>query len=194
VTFHRDGAVLHVLDVSDTRASASNHVFATIPIRDEDRDTLSLDLNEGFDTVRSEEDRTGEDYYGRIDRHDETTFRLFERKAVSVSYHDAMLVFDQERAPRAGGWKNRWESSSPTSPISKGALVIDGRTSPTTPGRRHCSAALHAPPTPTTPSARRAGRRSAPTSSATARSSRRTRWSRSRRRSGPWMPPSCRSP
>jgi hypothetical protein len=71
-------------------------VFATIPIRDEDRDTLSLDLNEGFDMVRSEEDRTGEDYYGRIDRHDQTTFRLFERKAVSVSYHDAMLVFDQE--------------------------------------------------------------------------------------------------
>jgi uncharacterized protein DUF4953 len=96
VTLQRDGAVLHMLDVSDTRASARNRVLATIPIRDEDRDTLSLDLNEGFDTVRSEEDRTGEDYYGRIDRHDETTFRLFERKAVSVSYHDAMLVFDQE--------------------------------------------------------------------------------------------------
>ncbi|HET9833633.1 MAG TPA: zinc-dependent metalloprotease [Vicinamibacterales bacterium] len=96
VTFQRDGAVLHMLDVSDTRASAPTHVFATIPIRDEDRDTFSLDLNEGFDTVRAEEDRTGEDYYGRIDRHDETTFRLFERKVVSVSYHDAMLVFDQE--------------------------------------------------------------------------------------------------
>jgi len=96
VMFHRDGAVLHMLDVSDTRASAPDHVFATIPIRDEDRDTLSLDLNEGFDRVRSEEDRTGEDYYGRIDRRDHTTFRLFERKAVSVSYHDGILVFDQE--------------------------------------------------------------------------------------------------
>ncbi len=96
VTFHRDGAVLHMLDVSDSRASAPNHIFATIPIRDEDRDTLSLDLNEGFDAVRSEEDRTGEDYYGRIDRHDETTIRLFDRKAVSIAYHDAMLAFDQE--------------------------------------------------------------------------------------------------
>jgi hypothetical protein len=46
--------------------------------------------------VYSEEDRTGEDYYGRIDRHDQTTFRLFDRKVVSVSYHDAMLVFDQD--------------------------------------------------------------------------------------------------
>src|SRR5579871_2972476 len=42
VTFHRDGAVLDVFDVSDTRGRASNDVFATIPIRDEDRDTLSL--------------------------------------------------------------------------------------------------------------------------------------------------------
>jgi hypothetical protein len=96
VTFRRDDAVLQMLDVSDTRTGAPNHPFATIPIRDEDRDTLSLDLNEGFDRVHTEEDRTGEDYYGRIDKHDETTFRLFERKAVSVSYHDAMLVFDQE--------------------------------------------------------------------------------------------------
>jgi len=96
VTFRRDDAVLQMLDVSDTRTSAPNHPFATIPIRGEDRETLYLDLNEGFDAVHSEEDRTGEDYYGRIDKHDETTFRLFERKAISVSYHDAMLVFDQE--------------------------------------------------------------------------------------------------
>jgi hypothetical protein len=95
VTFHRDGAVLQMLDVSDTRTSPPNRVFATIPIQDEDRDSLYLDLNEGFDTVHFEEDRTGEDYYGRIGKHDETTFRLFGRKAVSVSYHDSMLVFDQ---------------------------------------------------------------------------------------------------
>src|SRR5215470_2163641 len=95
VTFRRDHSVLEMLDLSDTRA-VPKHPFATIPIRDEDRDTLYLDLNEGFDRVHSEEDRTGEDYYGRIDKHDGTTFRLFERKAVSVSYHDAMLVFDQE--------------------------------------------------------------------------------------------------
>jgi hypothetical protein len=96
VTFERDGAVIDMLDVSDPRASAGHRISATIPIRDEDRDALYLDLNEGFDTLRSEEDRTGEDYYGRIDRHDGTLLHLFERKAVSISYHDAMLVFDQE--------------------------------------------------------------------------------------------------
>src|SRR5215831_7071197 len=42
VTFHRDGAVLRMLNVSDTRASVPDQVFATIPIRDEARDTLDL--------------------------------------------------------------------------------------------------------------------------------------------------------
>jgi hypothetical protein len=96
VTFEREGAVLHMFDGSDTQGNARRLMFATIPIRDEDRDTLYLDLNEGFDKLHSEEDRTGEDYYGRIDRRDQTTFRLFERKAVSVSYHDGVLMFDQE--------------------------------------------------------------------------------------------------
>src|SRR5215471_9544515 len=96
VIFQRAGAVLPMLDVSDPRDGSPAHVLATIPIRHETESTLDVDLNEGFDTVYSEEDRTGEDYYGRIDRHDDTALRLFERKAVSVSYHDAMLVFDQE--------------------------------------------------------------------------------------------------
>jgi uncharacterized protein DUF4953 len=96
VRFRRDGALLHMLDASDMRDSAPSTVLATIPIRREDRDTLDVDLNEGFDTVSYEEDRTGEDYYGRIDRRDGTVFRLSERKALSVSYHGAMLVFDQE--------------------------------------------------------------------------------------------------
>jgi hypothetical protein len=93
VVFRRDGEVLHMLNVSDP--SSPTHVLATLPIRHETGSTLDVDLNEGFDRIYSEEDRTGEDYYGRIDRHDETTFRLFDRKAVSVSYHDALLVFDQ---------------------------------------------------------------------------------------------------
>ena len=104
VRFQRNGAFLHMLDVSDARDAAPGHVLAAIPILKEDRDTLEVDLNTGFDTVPSEEDRTGEDYYGRIDRHDETAFRLFERKAASVSYHDAMLVFDQEARTDTGRW------------------------------------------------------------------------------------------
>jgi Met-zincin len=102
VIFERDGAVLHMLDVSDTRGSDFTRVLASIPIRRETRGTLDLDLNEGFDTVYREEDRTGEDYYGRIDRRDVRAFRLFERKPVSMSRHDATLVFDQEARTEDG--------------------------------------------------------------------------------------------
>jgi hypothetical protein len=96
VVFERAGAVLRMLDVSDPRDGSPAPVLATIPIRHETGTTVEVDLNEGFDMVYSEEDRTGEDYYGRIDRHDQTEFRLFDRMVVSVSYHDALLVFDQD--------------------------------------------------------------------------------------------------
>ena len=72
VIFQRAGAVLHMLDVSDPPDGTATHLLATIPIRHETGSTLDVDLNEGFDRVYSEEDRTGEDYYGRIDRHDQT--------------------------------------------------------------------------------------------------------------------------
>jgi hypothetical protein len=102
VTFNRDGEVLHVIDVSDTRGGAPPHVFATIPIRSETCTTLDLDLNGGLDTVYTEEDRTGEDYYGRMVRHDDAGFGLVERKTVSVSYHHSTLVFEQEALTDAG--------------------------------------------------------------------------------------------
>jgi len=65
VIFQRAGAVLHMLEVSDPRDGSPTHVLAIIPIRHETASTLDVDLNEGFDRVYSEEDRTGEDYYGR---------------------------------------------------------------------------------------------------------------------------------
>src|SRR5207247_5280662 len=74
VIFERAGGVLRMLDVSDPRDGSPTLVLATIPIRHETGTTLDVDLNEGFDTVYFEEDRTGEDYYGRIDRHDQSTF------------------------------------------------------------------------------------------------------------------------
>ncbi len=39
-----------------------------------------VDFNAGFDKIFKEEDRTGEDYYGRVDREDYSFFRLFQRK------------------------------------------------------------------------------------------------------------------
>jgi hypothetical protein len=103
VIFRQDDAVLHMLDVSDRRDGSPTHVLATIPIRHETGTTLDADLNEGFDTISSEEDRTGEDYYGRVDAHDQTAFRLFDRTVASLTYHDAMLVFDQHARTEDGG-------------------------------------------------------------------------------------------
>jgi len=59
VLFQRAGAVLRMLDVSDPRDGSPSQVLATIPIRHETGTTLDVDLNEGFDVVYSEEDRTG---------------------------------------------------------------------------------------------------------------------------------------
>ena len=95
VTFRREGAVLQMLDAWKARDSDGLRVLATIPICDETRTALEVDLNEGFDRVFQEQDRTGEDYYGRIARRERNAFPLVARQAVSVSYHDATVVFDQ---------------------------------------------------------------------------------------------------
>jgi hypothetical protein len=102
VTFRREGAALQMLDVSDAQRSDPPRVLATIPISRETRSTLDVDLNEAFNTLDREEDRTGEDYYGRMERNDGIAVRLFERKALSVSYHGATLVFDQEARTNDG--------------------------------------------------------------------------------------------
>jgi hypothetical protein len=95
VTFERRGAVLRMLDDSESRISAP-HVLATIPIRNETSRSLELNLNAGFDKVYFEEDRIGEDYYGRIDRHDYRAFELFDRRVLSASRRGALLVWDQQ--------------------------------------------------------------------------------------------------
>jgi len=102
VTFEREDAVLRMLDTLGTQGSNPTRVLATIPINSETLSALDIDLNAGFDRVSREEDRTGEDYYGRIDSHDANAFRLFERKPVSLSYHGTTLVFDQQARTEDG--------------------------------------------------------------------------------------------
>jgi hypothetical protein len=98
VRFERKGAALRMLEDS----AESREVLATIPIRGETERNLELDLNAGFDEIDSEEDRTGEDYYGRIDKHDGHAFRLVDTQGVSVSYDEQMIVFDQEARKENG--------------------------------------------------------------------------------------------
>ena len=95
VSFHREGDHLRMVDVSGMRPDGVASVLAIVPIRQETSSSVDADLNAGFDAVASEEDRTGEDYYGRIDRHDNSGLRLVERTAVSIARHGATLVFDQ---------------------------------------------------------------------------------------------------
>jgi len=102
VAFQREDTVLRMLDMLGTQGSDPTRVLATIPITSETRSTLDIDLNAGFDTVSNEEDRTGEDYNGRVDTHDANAFRLIDRKPVSLSYHEATLVFDQEARTEDG--------------------------------------------------------------------------------------------
>ena len=104
VRFQRDGAVMRMLDDSIMHPDSDGPLalFATLPIRDETEQALDLDLNAGFDRIRAEEDRTGEDYYGRVDRHDDRAFELFARKTLSISCHDSSLVFDQEAEKEDG--------------------------------------------------------------------------------------------
>src|SRR5215470_5379182 len=94
VDFKRQKKVLRM--VEEPRDSASPpHLLATIPIRTETPRALLVDFNTGFDRVFEEEDRTGEDYDGRVDRHDYSFFRLSQRQILSVSQRGSTLVLDQ---------------------------------------------------------------------------------------------------
>jgi hypothetical protein len=94
VEFKRQEKVLRM--VEERRDSATPpHLLATIPIRSETTQALVVDFNAAFDRVFEEEDRTGEDYAGRVDPHDYPFFRLSQRQLLSVSRRGSMLVLDQ---------------------------------------------------------------------------------------------------
>jgi Met-zincin len=96
VRFEAKGDVVLMVDETEPVDDAGKpRLLTQFPILGETPSTLELDLNAGFDRIYVEEDRTGEDYYGRDDRRDYQSFRLLERKAVAVSYHQDALVFDQ---------------------------------------------------------------------------------------------------
>jgi hypothetical protein len=101
VTFRRDGGVLRMLDDSEPRTK-SPYVLARIPIRSETSGRLQLNLNAGFDKIYEQEDRTGEDYYGRVAEYDYHAFKLLDRKVLSVACDGPLLVFDQQAKTKSG--------------------------------------------------------------------------------------------
>jgi hypothetical protein len=95
VDFKRQGKVLRVVEEPHDSATPP-HLLATIPIRSETAQALMVDFNAGFDRIFEEEDRTGEDYDGRVDIHDYSFFRLSQRQILSVSQRGPVLVLDQK--------------------------------------------------------------------------------------------------
>ena len=94
VDFKRQEKVLRMVEEPHDSATPP-HLLATIPIRSETAQALMVDFNAGFDRVFEEEDRTGEDYEGRVDTPDYSFFRLSQRQILSVFQRGSMLVLDQ---------------------------------------------------------------------------------------------------
>ena len=95
IEFERQGQSLRMVE-EPHGSSSSPHLLATIPIRGETESSLMVDFNAGFNKIFSEEDRTGEDYYGRVDREDYSFFRLSQREILSVFRNGPTLVLKQQ--------------------------------------------------------------------------------------------------
>jgi hypothetical protein len=95
VAFERQNAVLRMVEESHT-AGSSRRLLATIPVLGETPTALTVDFNAGFNKIFDEEDRTGEDYYGRVDKRDYSSFPLFRRRMLSVSRRGPLLVLTQQ--------------------------------------------------------------------------------------------------
>jgi len=103
VNFEPDGDVLLMFDASEPiTGDQEPQLLATIPVRQVTPDRVDLDLNAAFDKIYFEEDRTGEDYYGRVDEENYESFPLLERRPLSISRHGELLVFDQAAQTEEG--------------------------------------------------------------------------------------------
>lgn len=95
VTFERRGQTLRMIE-KQRGMDLPDLPLADIPIRGETERTLAVDFNAGFDRVFTQEDRTGEDYYGRSDREDYSFIPLTERRLLNASRDGPMLVLEQQ--------------------------------------------------------------------------------------------------
>ena len=102
VTFERHGKMLKMIEKHRGKG-LPDRALARIPIRGENMRTLAVDFNAGFDRVFRQEDRTGEDYYGRSDREQDDSFiALTDRQLLNVSHDGRMLVLEQQGLDESG--------------------------------------------------------------------------------------------
>lgn len=95
VQFERRGQTLRMIEEMRGPKS-SQHLLAIVPICGETDSELMVDFNAGFDKIFSEEDRTGEDYYGRVDKMDYSFFPIYDRKMLDVSRNGPTLILKQQ--------------------------------------------------------------------------------------------------
>lgn len=102
VSFRRhDRSLTMIEDPHDS--TSPRRWLATLPIRAETAHAVTVDFNAGFDKIYDEEDRTGEDYYGRAEKHDYSFFRLFHRKMLSVARDGSTLLLEQRALNKDNG-------------------------------------------------------------------------------------------
>ena len=102
VTFERHGNTLKMIEKHRGKG-LPDRALARIPIRGENRRTMAVDFNAGFDRVFRQEDRTGEDYYGRSDREqDDSVIALTGRQLLKVLHDGQMLVLEQQGLDESG--------------------------------------------------------------------------------------------
>jgi len=95
VTFERRGEMLRMIE-KHRGMGLPDRMLADIPIRGETGRSLAVDFNAGFDRVFKQEDRTGEDYYGRSAKEDYSFILLTQRRLLKVSRDGPMLVLEQQ--------------------------------------------------------------------------------------------------
>jgi hypothetical protein len=100
VSFRRQNDVLEMLD--STGGTEPSHVLARFPVRQEADGIVNVDFNAGFDQIFLEEDRTGEDYYGRVDHQDYSSFQLRDRELEKAYRADSTLVLEQHAVDPMG--------------------------------------------------------------------------------------------
>jgi hypothetical protein len=95
VLFERQKRTLRMIEAPRDSATSSR-VLATFPILEESDHSFIVDFNAGLSKISGEEDRTGEDYYGRENLPNDSFFRLLQHKMLSVTRNGPMLVLEQE--------------------------------------------------------------------------------------------------
>ena len=99
VTLQKEGPLLRMIsEPLDSRTEP--RVLATFPVRGETAHEVLVSFDASL--IFDEEDRTGEDYYGRIEKRDYSFVRLSHGRILHAARDGRMLVLEQEALTKLG--------------------------------------------------------------------------------------------